>query len=368
VLATAGILPYNQVTSTIMPIGSVCEVLLLSFALADKIDILKKQKAESDYQSLQLAIANERFVREQNQSLEQKVHERTVELEDAVSDLNDAYDTLKKAQSQLVINEKMASLGQLTAGIAHEINNPINFVSGSVNPLRRDIDDLLELYQSAEEIALNAGSEEEKKKLNSLKTDLELDYIKNEINTLLDGMEDGAKRTVNIVRGLKTFSRVDETDLNRISIAEGIDSTLVLLNNSMKDSIKMIKRFEPVPMVECYAGQINQVCMNILSNAMQALKDDVGNPDPTIKITLSCSDDQKLVFISIKDNGPGIPKGVRERIFEPFFTTKPVGEGTGLGLSICHGIVVESHNGELDVITKDGEGTEFIITLPVDKT
>jgi hypothetical protein len=286
-------------------------------------------------------------------------------LERTLEELNEAYETLKEAQSQLVNNEKMASLGQLTAGIAHEINNPINFISGSIAPLSRDVKDIIELFETTDERARQTLTQEEYEQVEQLKEDLEYDFLKTEIDDLLNGMEEGSKRTVSIIRGLKTFSRVDESDTKAVDIKEGIDSTLVLINNQLKDHIDVIKDYGDLPMVECYAGQMNQVFLNIINNAAQAISEEEDREEKgKIWISTKHLDEEEKVKISIKDNGPGIPDEIRDRIFDPFFTTKPIGQGTGLGLSICYNIV-EKHGGTVEVNSSAGEGTEFIITLPV---
>jgi hypothetical protein len=365
VMAIQGFLPYNRFTSSLMPVGSVMEILLLSFALADKIQYLKKERDEADKKVLEMALESERFARQQNVILEEKVQQRTNDLERTLEELNEAYETLKEAQSQLVNNEKMASLGQLTAGIAHEINNPINFISGSIAPLSRDVKDIIELFETTDERARQTLTQEEYEQVEQLKEDLEYDFLKTEIDDLLNGMEEGSKRTVSIIRGLKTFSRVDESDTKAVDIKEGIDSTLVLINNQLKDHIDVIKDYGDLPMVECYAGQMNQVFLNIINNAAQAISEEEDREEKgKIWISTKHLDEEEKVKISIKDNGPGIPDEIRDRIFDPFFTTKPIGQGTGLGLSICYNIV-EKHGGTVEVNSSAGEGTEFIITLPV---
>lgn len=366
VMAIQGFLPYNRFTSSLMPFGSVMEILLLSFALADKIQYLKKERDEADKKVLEMALESERFARQQNVILEEKVQQRTNDLENTLDELNEAYETLKEAQSQLVSNEKMASLGQLTAGIAHEINNPINFISGSIAPLSRDVKDIIELFESTDQRAKLSLTKEEYEQVEALKQELEYDFLKTEIDDLLTGMEEGSRRTVSIIRGLKTFSRVDESDTKSIDIKEGIESTLVLINNSLKNQIEVKKDYGKLPMVECYAGQMNQVFLNIINNAAQAIKSEKDRTEKgTIWISTRHLEEQDKVQISIRDNGPGIPEEIKDRIFDPFFTTKPIGQGTGLGLSICYNIV-EKQGGTLEVNSSNGKGTEFIITLPVE--
>lgn len=366
-LRNLNILPYNTFTNYTMQAGTAIEVILLSFALADKINILKKEKEVSQAQALRISMENEKIILEQNAFLEKSVNERTSELQFANKELNITLTKLKDTQTQLIDSEKMASLGQLTAGIAHEINNPINFVSSNIRPLRRDIDDILEILDSYDEVQHVDSIDSLKlkiKEIEQLKEDLDLDYVKTELGTLLKGMEDGAHRTVEIVKGLKIFSRVDESDLNLVNINEGVESTLIILNYQMGNSIHLVKELGNIPSIECYAGKLNQVFMNILTNSIYALlKDKQENKTPTIWVK-SWLKDPEHIAISMKDNGPGMTPEVRAKIFEPFFTTKQVGDGTGLGLSIVFKII-EVHHGNIQVNTEVGQGTEFLITLPV---
>jgi len=299
---------------------------------------------------------NENLVREQNSMLEDKVKIRTDELELALRNL-------QNTQSQLVNQEKMASLGQLTAGIAHEINNPINFVSSNITPLKRDIKDIMEIigfYRSKGELEFSDASKKEAK---DLEEELELDYVLDEVEQLLKGMDDGARRTVEIVKGLRIFSRVDEQDVKKVDLHDGINSTIILLNSSMPTRIRIERDFGELPLVECLAGKINQVFMNIINNAIHAISDNIEKiKDPRILITTRSIRDS--IIIEIGDNGLGMPESVKKKIFEPFFTTKAVGKGTGLGLSIVYSII-ENHKGTLVVETEEGQGTTFIITLPV---
>lgn len=369
VLRNLNILPYNNFTNYTMQLGTAIEVVMLSFALADKINILKKEREVSQQMALESALEKEKIIREQNVVLEQKVDARTFELKEANGELTSALNMLKNAQSQLIQSEKMASLGQLTAGIAHEINNPINFVSSNIKPLKRDITDLMDILSEYEGIdktqSLDALAEK-LDKITSLKEDLDIDYVKSELDMLLKGMEEGASRTVEIVKGLKVFSRLDEADLNLININEGLESTLVILNYQLGSHIEVIKEMGQLPNVECYGGKLNQAFMNILSNSIYAIQENPAeNPKPTIWVKTFMKDDAH-VCISIRDNGPGISAEVKERMFEPFFTTKDVGVGTGLGLSIVFQII-QVHNGTIDILSEPGKGTDFVITLPISK-
>lgn len=357
-----GWLPYNFFTKNVLLMGSALEAILLSVALADRINILKREKEISQAEALRISLENERLVREQNLVLEAKVQERTEALQKANKELGLAIDNLKNTQTQLVNAEKMASLGQLTAGIAHEINNPINFVTSNIIPLRRDLGDLMSLLNQYEKLHNAPGDhEQELIDIKKLQRELDYDFLKEEIGILLNGMEEGAKRTAEIVKGLRIFSRLDESDLKKVNINEGIESTLILLNSSMGGKIDLVKDYDPDAYLECYPGKLNQVIMNITNNAIQALHEHVH--DKRGQITIQTKGLTDMIRISISDNGPGIPESIRAKIFEPFFTTKAVGQGTGLGLSIVYSII-ESHKGQINVFSNPGEGTTFQIDLP----
>jgi signal transduction histidine kinase len=360
VLKDAGIIEANNYTTYTLPIGSALETLLLSFALADRINILKKEKELSQAEALKISEENQKLVSEQNIVLELKVHERTLELEGANVELNHTLNNLKDAQTQLVNAEKMASLGQLTAGIAHEINNPINFVSSNLKPLKLDIAEILLVIQKYESINPKLEIESQLLEIEKLKKKLDLNYLKTEINTLLNGIEDGARRTTEIVSGLRNFSRLDESQINFANINEGIDSTLVIVRSSIPHKVEVITEYGELPLVECYAGKINQVFMNILTNAIFAIKqkESMNNEKIIIKTYL----ENDLVCASFTDTGSGMSEEVKQKIFEPFFTTKGVGEGTGLGMSIVFKIV-ETHHAILEVESEVGKGTTFILKL-----
>lgn len=361
VMKDNGVLPYNTFTVYSMPIGSAIETVLLSFALADRINILKKEKEESQLETLNALQANEKLIREQNVVLEQKVHERTIELEEANEELSATLQHLKETQAQLVDAEKMASLGQLTAGIAHEINNPINFVGANVRPLQMDIGELVELVKKYD--ALDKKDPEFEKRMveiESFKRKIDFSYLINEIDILLNGIEDGAKRTAEIVKGLRNFSRLDESDLKTADINEGIDSTLILLGGEIPGNVELIKNFAPLEPIECLPGKLNQVFMNLLNNAIYAVKKKDDGSKKYIKV--STVDAGDMIKVIIEDSGIGMSEEVRARIFEPFFTTKDVGEGTGLGLSIVFKIV-ETHQANLSVTSELGKGTTFTLAL-----
>ncbi|MFT6323724.1 MAG: signal transduction histidine kinase [Halieaceae bacterium] len=371
VLAEVGVLERNNFTTLTMTFGAGLETVLLSFALANRINILKSEQEDAISTSYRLEKEKATLIQEQNLILEEKVSRRTtqlsqinIELEGKNTEIEDAYSNLKETQSQLVNAEKMSSLGQLTAGIAHEINNPINFVSSNVAPLKRDVDDLLSIIENTDTILKEDTSPEVYAKVQNLKEEIDFAYVIEEIDQLLDGMKDGANRTVEIIKGLKLFSRIDEDDLKKVNLEEGIKATLVLLNSHLKHTIKVTTDFEKIPLVECYGGKLNQVFMNVLSNGIQAINS-TGREDG--EIIIATKNEDAHVVISIKDNGIGITDEVKKKLFEPFFTTKPVGEGTGLGLSIVF-TIIEKINGSIIVNSAVGEGTEFIIRLPIINT
>lgn len=356
-----GIIPYNNFTSYLLQISSAIEVMLLSFALADKINFFKKENEIAQAQALNASLENQKLIKEQNIVLEKRVKERTEELQNTNSTLNITLSNLKNTQSQLVDAEKMAALGQLTAGIAHEINNPINFVTSNIKPLELDINDLREIIQKYEQLDFDKEIRPQIEEIESFKQQIDLAFVNNEISSLLSGISEGAKRTAEIIRSLRNFSRLDESDMKPIDLNEGLDSTIVLVRSNIPSNITVIKDFGNLPKVECQPGKINQVFMNLISNAIQAIKSKEVQAEEEFLTIKSWYIDQQ-VKISIKDSGIGMSDEVKHRIFEPFFTTKEVGEGTGLGLSIVFSII-ENHKGNIEVISKPNEGTEFIITL-----
>jgi two-component system NtrC family sensor kinase len=358
------ILPYNGFTTYILYVGSAIEAILLSIALADKINILRKEKELSQAEALRISQENEKLVREQNIQLERKVSERTEELQSANDQLSDAFKVLKDAQIQLVEAEKMASLGQLTAGIAHEINNPINFVKSNIKPLQLDINDLFEVIDEYDKLhhAKNETIGADLVKIDQMRKAIDMEFVRAEVYNLLKGIEDGADRTAEIVRGLRNFSRLDEGQLKTVNVHEGLESTLIILRNAVPDYIKIVRDFKADGDIECFPGKLNQVFMNILNNSVQAIKSNTNKnaADQIIMATRDVNDDE--IEIRIKDTGPGMSHEVKQKIFDPFFTTKDVGEGTGLGLAIVFRIIQE-HQGKIEVISEEGSGAEFVITL-----
>lgn len=363
ILRNLAFLPYNNFTTYSIYVGSSFEVALLAIALADKINNLRKEKELSQAESLRTLQENEKLIINQNALLEKKVAERTDELLKTNENLSTAMDELKDAQIQLVDAEKMASLGQLTAGIAHEINNPINFVKSNIGPLQMDIDDLISIIDAYQPVHDMPADEipDKLKEVKRLKDKIDIDYLKTEVENLVSGIRDGAERTVEIVKGLRTFSRLDEGEIKTVNIYEGLDSTIVLLRNMLNENIIIEKDYQADGVIECFPGKLNQVFMNIISNAIHAIK---LKGDRTEKnyIRIFSKEVDGMLELHIKDTGVGMPDEVRRKIFDPFFTTKEVGEGTGLGLSIVYKIIF-MHFGKIDVISSPGNGAEFIISL-----
>jgi signal transduction histidine kinase len=360
-----GILPFNAFTNFALPVGSVVEILLLSFALADRINVLKQEKELSQQQVFVAMKENERLVKEQNIQLEKKVHKRTADLENRNTELQTAMNDLRMTQQQLVESEKLASIGQMTAGIAHEINNPINFVQSNVGPLKRDIDEILELLSQLAHIDENKDLLEQVNHLKSQYNKLDVDYLKKEIQQLLNGIEDGSRRTAEIVKGLRVFSRMDKNELISADINECLHSTLVVMKNMTKAEVTLnVELGENIPRINCYPGKLSQVFMNLVTNAVQATRIPGRQPIDRVINVRSYLRDSKIC-VEFQDNGKGIPTEIQDKIFEPFFTTKDVGEGTGLGLGIVAGIIGE-HNGQLSFTSNANEGTTFLLTLPVD--
>ncbi|MBV6644434.1 MAG: GHKL domain-containing protein [Cyclobacteriaceae bacterium] len=275
-------------------------------------------------------------------------------------ELSNAMQSLKSAQSQLVHSEKMASLGQLTAGIAHEINNPINFISSGMSSMKMSIESLKEIIDEYSRLDDGEDPEVVKEEVKELKEEHEFDELMDELDDLVKDINYGVTRTIEIVKGLRVFSRLDEEEVKQANINENIDATLTLLRNKTKNKVKVSKFYDDkMHDIECYPGQLNQVFMNILNNAIQALPEDKKNGE----ITIYTEEMDNQIQVRIKDNGVGIPEHIKARIWEPFFTTKPVGVGTGLGMSITYGII-EKHGGKIELTSEEGKGTEFAISLP----
>ncbi len=303
----------------------------------------------------------------ENARLYKQAQDNTQQLEESLSEL-------QQAQLQLVQSEKMSALGNLVAGVAHEINNPVGFIAGNIEPAVdyvKDVFDLLDLYQ---EKYPNSDAEIGKK----IKT-IDLDYVREDLPKILASMEEGVTRIRSISNSLRTFSRADTENKVSFDIHDGIDSTILILKHRIKadqnrPAIEVITDYGELPQISCFPGQLNQVFMNLIANAIDALDESnhgrsfneiKANPN-IVKITTSCSDDQEQVVISIKDNGKGMSEETKQRIFDHLFTTKGVGKGTGLGLAIARQIIIEKHAGTIEVNSQLGEGAEFVITIPVE--
>jgi GAF domain-containing protein len=285
-------------------------------------------------------------------------------------ELNQTLQELKQSQTRLIQGEKMAGLGQLVAGVAHEINNPVNFILGNLTHVNEYTQSLLKLIQLYHKHYPDLVSE-----IQIEEEEIDLEFLNEDLPKTLASMNIGADRIRGIVSSLRTFSRIDEAHMKPVDIHEGIDSTLLILQHRFKEksdfpSIEVIKEYNSLPLVECYPAQLNQVFMNIFSNAIDALQEmwelqNCSGKTPTIRIRTNVILDR--VVICISDNGPGIPEDMRSRVFDPFFTTKAIGKGTGLGLSISYQIVVEKHKGQLQCISDRDRGTEFWIEIPIEQ-
>ncbi|MBO9999856.1 MAG: GAF domain-containing protein [Cyanobacteria bacterium SID2] len=296
--------------------------------------------------------------------LEFQVEQRTQELQEKNQHLQQTIQELQRTQTQLIQAEKMSSLGQMVAGIAHEINNPINFIAGNIDLAReyfRDLLDLLQLYeQNTPELHENI--------LHKIEA-IDLDFLCDDLNKLLNSMENGSDRIRKIILSLRNFSRLDESEVKEVDLHEGLDNTLLILQHRLKargkhPAITVLKNYGQLPLIRCYASQLNQVFLNLLSNAIDVLAQSDVNASPEICLTTETID-TNTARIRIADNGPGMSEKTRQRAFDPFFTTKPVGQGTGLGLSISYQIVTEQHGGQLQCLSQSGTGTEFWIDLPL---
>nr|WP_306467059.1 ATP-binding protein [Thermoleptolyngbya sichuanensis] len=299
-----------------------------------------------------------------NSDLENRVEERTAALQQTLAEL-------EQTQAQVVQSEKMSSLGQLVAGVAHEINNPVNFIHGNLSPLKESVSDLLDLIQLYQRHYPAPPRE-----IQETSDAIDLEFLQQDLPNLLASLRVGTDRIRQIVLSLRNFARMDEAEFKAVDIHEGIDSTLLILEHRLKAkgnrlAIQVIKHYADLPEVECYPGSLNQVLMNILANAIDALEardadrtKEAMQQDPSRIEVSTALVDAEWVEIAIADNGGGIPQEIQRQIFDPFFTTKPVGKGTGMGLSISYQIIAEKHRGTLECFSIPGEGTRFVIRIP----
>ncbi|BAY86396.1 PAS/PAC sensor signal transduction histidine kinase [Calothrix parasitica NIES-267] len=331
------------------------------------IRLENRTSANNNFAQLNQQIDN-KLIKEayKRKKVESALRNSELELRQKAEDLEDALRELRRTQSKLVQSEKMSALGQTVAGVAHEINNPVSFIHGNILPANlyaQDLIRIIELYQKnypnpVEEIEAETEA-------------IQLDFLKKDFIELLNSMKNGTERIKEIVLSLRNFSRLDEADFKQVDIHQGIDSTLLILQNRLKSKpnhpgIEVIKRYSSLPKVDCYAGQLNQVFMNILANAIDALDSQVNkNQNFNLQIKISTELSGSNIVIRIADNGSGIPLSIQSKLFDPFFTTKEIGKGTGLGLSISYQIIVDKHQGKLSFNSSPGEGTEFIIEIPI---
>ncbi len=314
----------------------------------------------------------EELLQQTNEKLEVRVQERTADLTKTNQELVATINELKRTQGQLIQAEKMSSLGQLVAGVAHEINNPVNFIHGNLSHVQGYTESLLNLIYLYQEQYPNPNPV-----IQAEIEEIELEFLSDDLGKIVESMKLGTDRIRHIVLSLRNFSRMDESGFKAVDIHEGMDSTLLILQHRLKDkpeypAINIVRDYGRLPLVECYVGQLNQVFMNILANAIDALEET--NADRTYQqikdnpsqITISTTMiDSKWLEIVIADNGDGIPAAIQKQIFNPFFTTKPMGKGTGMGMSISYQIITERHHGRLECISAPNQGAKFVIQIPI---